>query len=136
MYVLHLKTYFFDKNSFKSFADSKICYTFAEDLELSLIKKNKIITYMKTITRILASAALLTGVFTACSDLSDLKDRVDSLESRVTALEKVIPNLNGNIEALQTLMTAGTINSAVQANGEWTICHRTSGSCTVGSSKA
>ena len=76
---------------------------------------------MKTITRILASAAILAGVFTACSDLSDLEDRVDSLESRVTALEKVIPNLNSNIEGLQALMTAGTINSATQANGVWSI---------------
>ena len=76
---------------------------------------------MKTITRILAAAVLFAGVFTACSDLSDLQDRVDSLESRVTALEKVIPSLNSNIEALQALMSAGTINSAVQANGVWTI---------------
>ena len=76
---------------------------------------------MKTITRILAAAVLLAGVFTACSDLSDLQDRVDSLESRVTALEKVIPSLNSNIEALQALMSAGTVNSAVQANGVWTI---------------
>ena len=76
---------------------------------------------MKTITRILASAALLAGVFTACSDLSDLEKRVDSLESRVTALEKVIPTLNSNIEGLQTLMNSTTINSAVQSNGTWTI---------------
>lgn len=76
---------------------------------------------MKTITKILASAALFAGVFTACSDLSDLEKRVDSLESRVTALEKVIPSLNSNIEGLQALMNAGTINSAAQANGVWTI---------------
>ena len=76
---------------------------------------------MKTITRILASAALLAGVFTACSDLSDLEKRVDSLESRVTALEKVIPTLNSNIEGLQALMNSTTINSAVQSNGTWTI---------------
>lgn len=76
---------------------------------------------MKTITKILASAVLFAGVFTACSDLSDLEKRVDSLESRVSALEKVIPSLNSNIEGLQALMNAGTINSAVQANGVWTI---------------
>ena len=76
---------------------------------------------MKTITRILASAAILAGVFTACSDLSDLEKRVDSLESRVTALEKIIPNINSNIEGLQALMNAGTINSATEANGVWTI---------------
>lgn len=76
---------------------------------------------MKTITRFLATAALIAGVFTACSDLSDLEKKVDSLESRVTALEKVIPTLNSNIEALQTLLTAGTINSAAESNGVWTI---------------
>lgn len=76
---------------------------------------------MKTITKILASAVLFAGVFTACTDLSDLEKRVDSLESRVSALEKVIPSLNSNIEGLQALMNAGTINSAVQANGVWTI---------------
>ena len=76
---------------------------------------------MKTITKILASAVIFAGVFTACSDLSDLEKRVDSLESRVSALEKVIPSLNSNIEGLQALMNAGTINSAAQANGVWTI---------------
>jgi outer membrane murein-binding lipoprotein Lpp len=76
---------------------------------------------MKTITKILASAAIFAGIFTACSDLSDLEKRVDSLESRVSALEKVIPSLNSNIEGLQALMNAGTINSAAQANGVWTI---------------
>lgn len=76
---------------------------------------------MKTITRFLASAVLFAGVFTACSDLSVLEKKVDSLESRVTSLEKVIPTLNSNIEGLQALMSAGTINNAKEENGVWTI---------------
>ena len=76
---------------------------------------------MKAITRILASAAFLTGIFAACSDLSDLEQRVDSLESRVAALETVLPALNSNIEALQALTAGGTINSATQKDGVWTI---------------
>lgn len=76
---------------------------------------------MKAITRILASAAFLTGIFAACSDLSDLEQRVDSLESRVAALETVLPALYSNIEALQALTAGGTINSATQKDGVWTI---------------
>ena len=76
---------------------------------------------MKTIARIFASAAIITGTFAACSDLNDLEQRVESLESRVTALEKVIPSLNENIESLQTLMSAGTISSASEKDGVWTI---------------
>ena len=76
---------------------------------------------MKTIARIFASAAIITGTIAACSDLNDLAQRVESLESRVTALEKVIPSLNENIEALQALMSAGTINSASEKDGIWTI---------------
>ena len=63
----------------------------------------------------------MIGTIAACSDLNDLAQRVESLESRVTALEKVIPSLNENIEALQALMSAGTINSASEKNGVWTI---------------
>ena len=76
---------------------------------------------MKTTARIFAAAAVIGGILASCSDLSDLEQRVESLESRVTALEKVIPSLNENIEALQTLMSAGTISSASQKDGVWTI---------------
>lgn len=76
---------------------------------------------MKTITRILATVALIAGVFTACSDLDDLEKKVDALESRVTALEKLLPGLNENIASLQALMSGGTINSATQKDGVWTL---------------
>lgn len=71
--------------------------------------------------RFLAALALIVGVTAACSDLNDLEKKVDSLESRVTALEKLIPAINSNIEGLQTLMAGGTINSATQKDGVWTL---------------
>lgn len=76
---------------------------------------------MKTITKIIASAIFMTGIFAACSDLNDFEQRLDSLESRVTALEKVLPSLNENIEALKAFIAGGTINSATQSNGVWNI---------------
>ena len=76
---------------------------------------------MKTITRILAAALLITGISAACTDLDDLQQKVDSLESRVTALETIIPNINANVEALQVLVNGTTINSATQKDGVWTL---------------
>ena len=76
---------------------------------------------MKTITRIIAAVLLGGGISAACSDLSDLEKKVESLESRVTALETLLPNINGNVEALQVLVNGTTINSATQSNGVWTI---------------
>ncbi len=76
---------------------------------------------MNKIIRIIAAAAFTFGIAAACTDLSDLEDRVDSLEGRVTALETLIPNLNANIEALQKLANGGTVNSATEKDGVWTI---------------
>ena len=76
---------------------------------------------MNKIFRIFAAAALIAGVSAACTDLSDFEDRIDSLEGRVTALETQILGLNANIEALQQLVAGGTINSATNNNGVWTL---------------
>ena len=76
---------------------------------------------MNKIFRIFAAAAFTMGVSAACTDLSDIEDRLDSLEGRVTALETQIVGLNGNIEALQQLVSGGTINSATVKDGVWTI---------------
>ena len=77
---------------------------------------------MKISRYILAFSAvgLLWGA-AACSDLSELEDRVDTLESRVQALENVIPALNENIEALQALAGGGTINKVEVKDGVYTI---------------
>ena len=76
---------------------------------------------MNKIFRIFAAAAFTMGVSVACTDLSDIEDRLDSLEGRVTALETQIVGLNGNIAALQQLVAGGTINSATVKDGVWTI---------------
>lgn len=68
-------------------------------------------------------AATLCGLFTfaACSDLGDIKERLDSLESRVTALEKIIPALNENVAALQTLANGATIVEFDLKDGVYTL---------------
>ena len=67
-----------------------------------------------------ATVALLFGA-AGCSEISDIEDRLDTLESRVDALEKVLPTLNGNIEALSALAGGGTINKVEEKNGVYTI---------------
>ena len=48
---------------------------------------------------IIGSAAIFS-----CSDLSELEERVDDLDSRVQALENQAENLNSTIGAIQTLL--------------------------------
>jgi len=77
---------------------------------------------MKTISRFWAAIAVTAGLFAGCSDLEDYKNKVDELDGRVTALETITTNLNKNVEALQTLYSGATINSATKdANNVWTI---------------
>lgn len=68
----------------------------------------------------LSAAALLFGAV-SCTDLSDIEERIDSLESRVQAIETIIPSLNSNIEALQALAGGGTINKVEEKDGVYTI---------------
>ena len=76
---------------------------------------------MKTITRFWAAAAVFAGLFTACSDLDDIKNKMDEMDGRLTALETITNNLNQNIEAMQALYSGATINSATSKDGVWTI---------------
>ena len=76
---------------------------------------------MKTITRFWAAAAVFAGLFTACSDLDDIKNKVDELDGRLTALETITTNLNKNIEAMQALYSGATVNSATEKDGVWTV---------------
>lgn len=68
---------------------------------------------------IAAAALLMTGV--SCSDLSDINNRLDNLESRVTAIETQLPALNANIDALAKLAGGATINSVELKDGVYTI---------------
>lgn len=67
--------------------------------------------------------AFVAVAFTAasCTDLTPLEERLDSLESRVKAIENVIPLLNNNIEALQAIAGGTTINSVENIDGKYRI---------------
>lgn len=69
---------------------------------------------MKTIIKVL----LLSGMsaLTACTDLTMINERLDSLDSRVTAIEKLLPALNANVSALKELAGGSTINSISEPN--------------------
>lgn len=71
--------------------------------------------------RILALSCLSFLLVGGCTNLDEINTRLDSLESRVSALEQQITALNQNVAATAALMQAGTIISAVQQDGEWTI---------------
>ena len=51
----------------------------------------------------IAAAFLLMAV--GCSDLNDIKDRLDSAESRLEALETQVNILKGNLETLTKCFT-------------------------------
>lgn len=89
---------------------------------VKFFENNKLIINMKISRYILAFSAvgLLCGA-TACSDLSEVNDRLDVLEGKVQVLETVIPALNQNIEALQALAGCGTINKVEEKDGVYTI---------------
>ncbi len=71
----------------------------------------------RTLTYIVTIVAAL-GLLISCADLGEIEKRIDSLDSRVTALETVTENLNKNIEALQKLSEAAFIKSVTSnANG-------------------
>ena len=76
---------------------------------------------MKKTLQFLAAAAVLTGMAISCADLDDIRNRMDELDGRITALETITTNLNGNIEAMQALYQGSTINSVTESDGVWTI---------------
>ena len=76
---------------------------------------------MKTTLRFWAAMAVSAGLLASCADIKEINDRLDEFDGRLTALETVTTNLNNNIEAMQTLYSGATINSATNDNGTWTI---------------
>ena len=65
----------------------------------------------------------ITAMFwSACNkDIDDLKKDIDDIKSRLEAVEKQIDLLNGNVEALQTLMQGATIYSVSEVDGTYTV---------------
>ena len=64
-----------------------------------------------------AAAAFL---FACCTD-SGLGDRIDSLESRIVALEKNLGTLNDNVVALQAIVNGGVVTDVKEKDGVYTI---------------
>ena len=67
--------------------------------------KNKI----KTVSKIMLSCALVPLLFSAVSctyDDTDIRDKVNELDSRLTELEQVVKQLNANVGSLMTIVNA------------------------------
>ena len=73
---------------------------------------------MKTYSRIFIAVAVLLATL-ACSRFDDLQERVDRIESRVTALEKVAEAVNDNIKALQAIASGQAINNVEEKDGTY-----------------
>lgn len=67
---------------------------------------------------IIAGAAALLSL-AACTDLTEVNNKLDSLDSRVSALEKSLTAINDNINALSVLAANQTINSVEQDGDTW-----------------
>ena len=73
---------------------------------------------MKTYSRffIVAAAFMLSA---ACNSLDDRQERVDRIEGRVTALEKVAEAVNDNIQSLQAIAEGQAINKVEEKDGAY-----------------
>lgn len=73
---------------------------------------------MKTKRKLLTIAASVLAM-AACGNIDDLEERVDKIENRVAALEKVAETINGNIKALQAIASGQAINSVEEKDGAY-----------------
>lgn len=73
---------------------------------------------MKNLIRIVLTLSLLMPAFWSCYDDSALKNQVDSLETRLAAIEKLTAQINTNIASLQTAVTALQNNDYVTSISE------------------
>ena len=75
---------------------------------------------MNKILKIMATFVAATSVI-GCTDTDDLEKRIDEIDARVTALEKVTEALNENVAALQAIAEGKTINKVEENSGTYTI---------------
>lgn len=75
---------------------------------------------MNKIFKVMATFVAATSV-TGCTDTDDLEKRIDEIDARVTALEKVTEALNENVAALQAIAEGKTINKVEENSGTYTI---------------
>ena len=71
---------------------------------------------MKRITIIITAFSL---ILSSCNKISDLDDRLSKLETRVQAIENILPTLNSNIEALMSISNKNSIKSVETVNGRY-----------------
>ena len=75
---------------------------------------------MNKIFKMMATFVAATSVI-GCTDTDDLEKRIDEIDARVTALEKVTEALNENVAALQAIAEGKTINKVEENSGTYTI---------------
>lgn len=68
---------------------------------------------IKFFGRLLASLMVI-GSAIACSDLSEIEDRLDVIESDITALQNQLTSVNANFEALEHLKDGGIVINTVE----------------------
>ena len=68
---------------------------------------------IKIFGRLLASFMVI-GSAIACSDLTEIEDRLDVIESDITALQNQLTSVNANFEALQYLKEGGIVINTVE----------------------
>ena len=73
---------------------------------------------MKTNFRVFLMIAAAVAAI-GCNSLDDLQERVDKIDNRVTALEKVADAINGNIAALQAIASGQAINGIEEKDGAY-----------------
>ena len=68
---------------------------------------------MKSFSNLLLTAFLLTGIVVSCYDETAVMDKIDGLDSRISALEQQMQTANSNISSLQTITAALQKNVSV-----------------------
>ena len=75
---------------------------------------------MKKITRLVTAFAASAAIF-GCANTADIEKRIDDLDGRLTALEKVTDALNENVAALQAIAEGKTINKVEEKASTYVI---------------
>lgn len=75
---------------------------------------------MKKITELITAFAASAAIF-GCANTADIEKRIDDLDGRLTALEKVADALNENVAALQAIAEGKTINKVEEKEGTYVI---------------
>lgn len=75
---------------------------------------------MNKIFKIMATFVAAASVI-GCTDTDELEKRIDNIDARVTALEKVTEALNENVAALQAIAEGKTINKVEENSGTYII---------------